>query len=119
VTIHDFDRMFSRLIRERANWMCAYCDKDYMHNPAGLHTSHFHSRRLKSVRFDPENAEAMCFACHAYLDTHPRVYAEWKRNHLGEERFEELRLRSQEIRKVDLDGIREAIAEFAAIWDPA
>jgi hypothetical protein len=114
VTIHDFDRMFSRLIRTRANWTCAYCDKSFHWAHSRLECSHFHGRRLKSVRFDPENAEALCWECHRYLDTHPRLHEEWKRKRLGGERFEGLRLRAQMIVKPDLMAIYESIREVAA-----
>ncbi len=115
--IHDLDRMFSRLIRARAGWTCAYCGNNFDWDHSKLGCSHFHSRRLHSVRFDPENAEAMCFQCHYYLDTHPPVYEEWKRQQLGEERFEALRLRSQQTAKVDLVAIRETVAALASVWD--
>jgi hypothetical protein len=80
---------------------------------SSLQCSHFHSRRLKSVRFDPENAEALCWVCHHYLDNHPREHEEWKRQRLGEERFKALMLRSQKIVNVDLTAIRATFEMFA------
>ena len=62
MTIHDLDRMFSRLVRSRADWACVRCGKRFRWGDSALHCSHFHSRRLKSVRFDLENGESMCAA---------------------------------------------------------
>ena len=114
-TLHDLDRVFWRLIRARAKWICAYCGKTYS-NRSLLQCSHFHSRRLHSVRFDPENCECMCFQCHHVLDTHPCIYEGWKRLQLGEERFEALRLRSLLVVKPDVQKIGESIAALAAEW---
>ena len=108
--------MFSRLVRARADWACVRCGKRFRWGDSALHCSHFHSRRLKSVRFDPENAEAMCAACHRYLDNNPWIYADWKRKQLGEERFVALRLRSQKIVKLDLPAIKAAIESLAQGW---
>jgi 5-methylcytosine-specific restriction endonuclease McrA len=113
VTIHDYDRMFSQLIRARANWICARCQKSFAFDRPLLQCSHFHSRRLKSVRFDPENAEALCWRCHHHLDAHPQEHVGWKRQRLGEERFEALRVRAQRIGKVDLIEIRDALEMLA------
>ena len=115
MTLHDLDRMFSRLIRAQAKWTCVYCGKTYS-NRSLLQCSHFHSRRLRSVRFDPENCECMCLRCHQMLDMHPRVYDAWKRLQLGEERFEALRLRSLLVGKPDLQEIGKSIAALAAEW---
>lgn len=75
--------MFSRLVRSRADWACVRCGKRFRWGDSALHCSHFHSRRLKSVRFDPDNVEAMCARCHHFLDTHPRIHQEWKQRQLG------------------------------------
>lgn len=58
----------------------------------------------------------MCAACHRFLDEHPRIYADWKRQQLGGDRFEELRLRSQKIVKLDLPTIKAAIEILADEW---
>jgi hypothetical protein len=105
VTIHDYDRQFSRLIRTRANWICTRCQRRFALDRSKLQCSHFHSRRLKSVRFDSENADALCWRCHHHLEEHLREHEEWKRQRLGEERFEALRLRAQQVVKVDLKQI--------------
>ena len=112
--IKTLDRRFSLCVRAREKFKCEYCHGSFSWDPSRLQCSHFHSRRLKSVRFDPENCACMCGNCHQYLDMHPREYAKWKRAKLGEERFEALRLRSQRIVKLDLAEIKALITALEA-----
>ena len=59
------DRAFSLMIREAANWRCARCGKDWSENHAGLDCSHYFNVRYYAVRYDPENADALChLPCH-------------------------------------------------------
>ncbi len=108
----ELDRRFSLAVRRLAKWRCAYCRRDFSCNPELLHCSHFHSRRLKSVRFDHDNAEALCWRCHGFLDNHPKAHAEWKLGRLGEERYWALHRRANEICKVDPRAIRNLIVEM-------
>jgi hypothetical protein len=57
--------------------------------------------------------EALCWLCHLYLDEHPSEHEEWKRQRLGEERFESLSRRAQQIMKVDLTAIRDQLELFS------
>jgi uncharacterized CHY-type Zn-finger protein len=66
-----------------------------------LHCAHFHSRVNKSVRFDSENCDALCFECHDYFDHHPIHYRDWKVARLGQERFDALASRAREVVKID------------------
>jgi len=61
------DKLFSQFIRERAEWVCERCHVDCVDNHGYLDCSHFHSRAKKSVRFDPDNAAALCKKCHDYI----------------------------------------------------
>ena len=80
------DAVFSNCIRERANYICECCGVDYRHRPQGLHCSHFFGRRAKSVRWEPLNAAAHCYACHQRLGANPIDFARWIENYLGEEK---------------------------------
>ena len=59
------DAAFSKCIRERANWSCERCNKKHEENSMGLHCSHHHSRGKWGIRFEPINAEALCYGCHS------------------------------------------------------
>lgn len=58
------DAAFSLCIRERSNWRCERCGKQHDEKSQGLHCSHHHGRGNWSVRFEPMNAEALCYGCH-------------------------------------------------------
>lgn len=86
------DALFSLLIRERASWRCERCDRYFPEGERqGIHCSHIFSRRNKSTRWHPLNAVAHCFACHLYLTENPIVFATWAEQHLGSDKYDELR----------------------------
>ena len=69
------DDIFSKLVRERADWTCEYCCKEFHNNRGGLHCSHVYGRRRASVRYHPLNAMAHCIYCHKYLGENPLLFA--------------------------------------------
>ena len=71
IKITKADRYFSLCVRERANNTCERCGREYVDGGRGLQCAHFETRRNKAVRFDPDNAFALCFACHTMLDGSP------------------------------------------------
>ena len=95
------DTAFSTYIRARDKWQCQRCLKQYAQKSQGLHCSHFHSRKKESVRFDPENCDALCMACHIYFGGNPLEYVVWKRKQLGYERFDALSVRAHQYKKKD------------------
>lgn len=95
------DKYFSDFIRERDNWTCQRCLKEYEKPSQGLHCSHFHSRAKKSVRFDPDNAIALCMSCHLYVGGNPYDHAEIFLKRLGKEKYEALAVRANTPCKID------------------
>lgn len=107
------DRLFSLLVRERANWKCECCGKQYERGAQGLHCSHFVSRRYRGLRWHPQNAAAHCFGCHQRLGGNPLDFAEWIKNHVGEKTYDWLLRRKNEIcklRAADLLKIQRALS---------
>lgn len=64
IRITPADRWFSMCVRERAAWNCERCGKHHEPPTQALHCAHWHSRGNWSVRFDPDNALALCYGCH-------------------------------------------------------
>lgn len=102
--IDKFDKVFSLLVRERADWRCEAmlpnrCKGYFPEGPGRrmLHASHFHSRRKQSSRFSPINCAAHCFSCHQYLGENPLEFREWIAAHLGEKKLRELNLLAGQI----------------------
>ena len=93
------DREFSLAIRERDEWTCQRCFNQFLPNSRGLHSAHMFSRGKKRTRWDMENACALCYGCHRYLDTHPDLKRIFFRERLGDEAFDALELRSNKTTK--------------------
>ena len=87
-----YDALFSFLVRERANWKCEYCLRDFRHDPHSLHCSHVFGRRKQSVRCHPDNAMAHCIGCHRILGENPVEFARFVMETLGEQRYERLKV---------------------------
>ncbi len=100
IKIDPLDKLFSQFIRLRAG-RCEYCG-----NASQLQCSHFHGRRKRSVRYDPDNAAGLCFSCHSHLGENPYQHTEWFRKRLGSKKFEELNIRAEMIVKIDKDKIK-------------
>lgn len=66
IKVTPADSAFSKCVRERAEWKCEKCGTQYDESSQGLHCSHHHSRGNWSIRFDPLNAEALCYGCHSH-----------------------------------------------------
>lgn len=79
------DDLFSKLVRERADWTCECCGKYFPEGESrqGLHCSHFYSRRHKATRWHPDNAFAHCFHCHQSLGEDPHEFSVWATLKLG------------------------------------
>ena len=88
------DARFSQQIRERDGFTCRRCGAMHLPNSKGLHCAHMFTRRLQVTRFDPDNAAALCYGCHAYVDSHPSEKLAFFRGLLGDERFDALAARA-------------------------
>ena len=84
------DARFSLAIRERDDWTCQRCGKEFSPPTRGLHCAHYFTRRTQATRLDPDNALALCYGCHQFVDSHSDAKAELWQDHIGVERFEVL-----------------------------
>lgn len=112
VKIDPLDKLFSEYIRKKAaqNGGCEYCGKPT--DWKGLQTSHFHGRRKRSVRYDPDNACGLCFSCHLHLGENPYVHTEFFKKRLGSERFEQLNIRANQLVKIDKEATKLYLKEL-------
>jgi hypothetical protein len=92
------DIEFSEMIRARADYTCERCGKWYGPKNAGLHCAHIYSRRIKKTRHDPDNAVALCFACHRFwAHSNPLEFAAWVHKKLGKRKYEALERRARRV----------------------
>ena len=78
------DDLFSKCIRERADYRCEKCGKQYAEKERGLHCSHNYSRRHRTIRWCKENALALCYACHQWYEGNPPESGRWLVEKIGE-----------------------------------
>jgi hypothetical protein len=68
----ELDRLFSLCVRTRAPW-CEHCGG----RPERLECAHIHGRRHQYLRHDPDNAVALCHACHRHFTERPVIFTRW------------------------------------------
>jgi hypothetical protein len=77
-----------------------------------LHCSHFHGRGNWAVRFDPDNAVALCYGCHRIMGANPEEHREFIKSRLGAKKFNALRLRKNQVVKKRLLQSKEFLKEL-------
>lgn len=99
IKLDKLDILFSKIVRQKADNHCEYCGK---YTPIKkLQCSHYHGRRKRSVRWDFDNACAVCFGCHLFLGENPYAHTEFFKKRLGSDRFEQLNIRANTIGSPD------------------
>jgi len=80
------DTLFSKMIRER-DGKCVLCGDTQRKSEC----SHFWGRSDKIHRFDPRNAEYLCFTCHMRVEGNKQgEYRTYKLKQLGEEVYNKM-----------------------------
>lgn len=109
IKIRKSDELFSVYIRTRDNWTCQRCgayhqpwlnSKGMLGNPA-LHCSHFKGRGKENTRFEPLNADALCYGCHQYFTSQPDEHYAWQVKRKGQRAVDMLVLQSNQYKKRD------------------
>ena len=96
IRLDKWDRLFAEVIKLRDEDTCQWCGiKDNKKRD----TSHFHSRRKFSTRYDPDNACRLHKSCHDFFHAHPNIHVEFWQKRLGSKRYEELNVRANLILK--------------------
>ena len=83
------DRLAAQIVKARAGGKCERCGA-----VAPLDWAHIFPRRHHSVRWNPDNALAMCRPCHTYTGTHPAAFLTWLLDWRGREWVEEMERRA-------------------------
>lgn len=98
--INPADSAFSKCVRERNDWICERCGKQYEKGSMGLHCSHIYSRRHRTIRWAGDNAQALCFSCHQWYGGNPADSGLWLQDLLGEGHIAILREKRDSMVKV-------------------
>lgn len=103
------DKLFSLYIRQR-DATCRRCYRDGI-----LQCHHLIPRVYRKVRFEPDNAVALCYGCHKFLTHRPLENDEFVLSVIGEERYLELRAMARNTTyKVDLAQVLEDLKKKVA-----
>lgn len=78
-----------------------------------LECAHIVSRRYASTRTDLDNALCLCSACHRHFTEWPLEFASFVIDRIGQDAYNSLRRKAQEIKKVD--WVEEA-ARLSELW---
>lgn len=81
------DDLFSKLVRERSDYSCDYCNRNFRHEPGQLHCSHLFGRARQAVRIYPLNSFSHCFECHPYFEQRPDFFKKWAVHQMGQSCF--------------------------------
>lgn len=100
------DELWSKLVKIRAGFRCEYCwRKDH------LNSHHIFSRNNRATRFLLENGICLCVGCHTMsskFSAHktPLEFALWIIAERWQERYDNLKAKSKEIRDKDYDKVQ-------------
>jgi hypothetical protein len=105
IKIDQADQAFSQVIRLR-DMRCMRCGSRVQLNDKGLpvthQASHYFTRGKERTRFDLQNVDTLCFACHHLWGGEQREkYKEFKVKQLGEKGFIALELASNSYQRKD------------------
>lgn len=86
------DIKLSKEIRERDNWTCQRCGKDYSdpERHRYLDAAHCFTRRTKATRLEPDNLLALCWGCHSFVDSHALEKENLWRLRIGNARYDRI-----------------------------
>src|SRR3990167_7391081 len=101
IKIDVADKAFSLYIRHRDNWTCQRCGTKYTPPTMALHCSHFQGRGKEATRFEPLNADALCYGCHQYFTSHPGEHMAWQVQRKGQDVVDRIILVSNTYKKKD------------------
>jgi 5-methylcytosine-specific restriction endonuclease McrA len=102
--IATLDKLFSKVIRLRANGFCLKCKTYFKSNE--IVPAHYYSRTLKSTRWDEDNVQGVCPSCHALFHQDESIYTDFLYERLGDERFKALVVKARIPTKMDYQEIK-------------
>ena len=95
------DNAFSTCIKERVNWHCEKCNKEFPQGTTvrgGLDCHHLITRGGWAVRYDPDNAVALCVHDHrVWAEGNPFEVSEWAENKFGIVRINSIRRKAERV----------------------
>ena len=101
------DKAFGDYIKARDHYTCVLCGTK--NNPT---VGHLITRGKYSVRWDEENAFCQCKGCNFRHEYQPEQFTSWYINRFGKEKYIELVLKSNQIKKFKTFEIEEIAEKY-------
>ena len=80
-----------------------------------LQCAHIYSRTYRSVRWILDNLLCLCAGCHFWAHRNPILFAEFVKTHLGEEKYQSLKIMATAIKKWTLSEMQELLTVLDGI----
>lgn len=108
IRIDPLDKLFSEYVRKRAMYRCGGCERcgSKKSSYKELQCAHFHGRRKRSTRYHEDNACALCYGCHSYIDGNPLEKIEFFQKLLGDDKFDGINYIASHPKKPDKEAIK-------------
>lgn len=110
----SLDRVFSRLVRERADYECENCGINLRHDTRLAHAAHIHSRKHRATRWHSLGAMCLCASCHRRFTDFPLEWDSAVARILGEPNREDVRRLANCIRKYTKAEKQEMLEHYKA-----
>lgn len=101
------DVIFARLVRSKG--VCVNCG-----STKAIQCAHGFSRRYRALRWDFDNAFALCAKCHMTFTYDPLRWDNWLRARWGDDGYEALRHRALVGKRPDLKSLLASLQRFEA-----
>lgn len=101
VKVATLDTAFRKCMHESYDYICAYpncpdCgNHSFRYSDVSIECAHFHNRHSSAGRWHPNNIACLCHERHSYLELHNAEEAEFFRQNLGDEQYQDLIVRMQ------------------------
>jgi len=82
------DIAFGLCVKERSQFICERCGKQYHYGDRGLDCCHYQGRGAWATRFEPLNCFALCRGCHSFLDSRKGTFERFFKKRSGEEIYD-------------------------------
>jgi hypothetical protein len=116
---HDLQKIFNKFIRLRDSdngyFVCMACGET---KPTEvMNAGHFYAvKGYDSMRFDEDNVHGECVACNCFNESHLIGYQINLKNHIGEERLEELHEKARQYKQSGHKWYRDDLEELIKIY---
>jgi hypothetical protein len=112
------DKVFSDLVRGRADFRCELCETYYPEDDRrGLECAHIVGRaKARGLRWHPINAISLCTGHHMNFTGNPLEFSDWVEARYGRETTDKLRIMAQETYKFSKPELEDIYQNLKASW---